>query len=444
MNATGTDLVYSTYLGGSDTDGRGSNDPGGDLAIDSTGNVYLTGTTESENFPTTPGAFRPAYPGGFRSGFVTKLNASGSALVYSSYLGGRSDDRAYGIAVDSAGSAYVAGSTASDDFPITPDALQPPCPIPAPFVTKINPPGNALFYSTCLEGSSRSDEALAVAVDPFGSAYVTGLTRSTDFPTTAGAPQPAAGGLDDSYVVKLDSVTTVSAASFTGPRTTAGAIVSGFGPNLATDIAVAVSLPLPTQLLGTIVTVTDSLDIDRPSPLFFVSPSQINFQIPKDTEPGPAKITVTSGDGTVVNGSVQIEAAAPALFSANASGRDVAAGRVVRVAADGSQTSASLTRFDTAEGRHLPEPVAPVAAGEDVILVLFGSGISGFSSSVTATIAGQAVDVLFAGPQGQFEGLDQVNLRLPGNLAGGSVNIELTVDGKSANVVSVTIVGPIT
>ena len=145
--------------------------------------------------------------------------------------------------------------------------------------------------------------------------------------------------------------------------------------------------------------------------------------------------------GSVDVAVVQIEAVAPALFSANANGRDVAAGLVVLVAADGSQTSISLSRFDPAEGRHVPQPVDVSAGPQDVILSLFGTGISGggASSSVTATIGGEIADVLFVGPQGEFVGLDQVNLRLPRNLASGSHNIALTVDGKAANIVTVTL-----
>src|SRR5262249_50119935 len=121
LNASGSALVYSTYLGGAGADF------GNAIALDGSGNAYVTGSTFRGNFPVTPGAFQAAFRGGVFVGdaFVTKLNASGSALVYSTYLGGSSDDSGNGIAVDGSGNAYVTGSTQSFNFPVTPGAAQP-------------------------------------------------------------------------------------------------------------------------------------------------------------------------------------------------------------------------------------------------------------------------------------------------------------------------------
>ncbi|MCC5465377.1 SBBP repeat-containing protein, partial [Pelosinus baikalensis] len=116
LNSTGNALVYSTYLGGSNSD------TGLGIAIDTSDNAYVTGLTESLDFPTTPGAFQTSEGG--RDAFITRLNSAGSALVYSTYLGGSSSDIGSGIAVDSSGNAYVTGSTQSTDFPTTPDAFQ--------------------------------------------------------------------------------------------------------------------------------------------------------------------------------------------------------------------------------------------------------------------------------------------------------------------------------
>src|SRR5439155_8883792 len=126
-------------------------------------------------------------------------------LVYSTYLGGNSDDRGFGIAVDSAGNAYVTGSTPSTDFPTTPGAFQTAGTVNGiAFVTKLNPTGSGLVYSTYLGGSS-GDQAFGIAVDASGNAYVTGLTYSTDFPTTPGAFQTTIpGGHNDAFVTKLN------------------------------------------------------------------------------------------------------------------------------------------------------------------------------------------------------------------------------------------------
>src|SRR5437867_952450 len=203
LNPLGTGLVYSTYLGGSGSEfGFGS-------AVDAAGNAYVTGSTESTNFPTTPGAFQPAFGGGSRDAFVTKVNSLGTALVYSTYLGGSGDDEGGGIAVDTLPNpnAYVAGDTGSTDFPTTPNAFQTAYGggfIDA-FVTKLNPTGSALVYSTYLGGNG-GETASAIALDTLTNpnAYVFGTTTSTDFPTTPGAFQPAfGGGSTDAFVAKI-------------------------------------------------------------------------------------------------------------------------------------------------------------------------------------------------------------------------------------------------
>lgn len=181
FNATGSALVYSTYIG-----------PGvvNDLAIDSVGNAYVAGSTVSLVFPITPGAAQTTCTGCefFRSdAFVLKMNPTGSALVYSTYLGGSLDDVGAGIAVDANGNAYVTGRTSSPSttslpFPTTPGAFQTTSPgIPDGFVTKVNPTGSAFVYSTFVGGNVR-DEAFGIAVDPAGRAHIIGETRSNNYP----------------------------------------------------------------------------------------------------------------------------------------------------------------------------------------------------------------------------------------------------------------------
>ena len=198
MNSTGSALVYSTFLGGSSTE------TGAGIAVDSSGSAYVTGSTSSSNFPITNGAFQTSLATNSQDAFITKLNTSGTALVYSTYLGGTSTDQASAIAVDSSGDAYVTGSTNSATFPTTVGAFQttfegPPnsCCFPFfgdAFVTKINSTGTALVYSTFLGGSG-ADGGLGIALDSSGNAYIAGATSSSDFPTTSGVFKAANHGV---------------------------------------------------------------------------------------------------------------------------------------------------------------------------------------------------------------------------------------------------------
>jgi hypothetical protein len=178
LNFTGTALLYSTYLGGAQAD------VGQAIKVDSSDNAYVTGYTSSSDFPT-----ENPYQGsiaGAPDAFVAKLNATGSALAFSTYLGGTGDDRAYGVALDNATpepNVYVAGVTQSTDFPTTVAAFQSGSRGKRDaFITKLSPAGSNLAYSTVLGGSG-DDQANAVAVDSSGNAFVTGFTQSSDFPT---------------------------------------------------------------------------------------------------------------------------------------------------------------------------------------------------------------------------------------------------------------------
>ena len=203
LNAAGSALVYSTYLGGS------SVDYGYGVAVDSSGNAYVTGRTYSTDFPTA-NPLQASY-GGDGDGFVAKLNAAGSALVYSTYLGGSRHDEGNGIAVDSAGNAYVTGWTYSTDFP-TANPFQATCggcsSYADGFVAKLNAAGSALVYSTYLGGSS-VEYGYGIAVDSSGNAYVTGQTSSTDFPTV-NPLQASNHGDFDAFVAKISPVSVVS------------------------------------------------------------------------------------------------------------------------------------------------------------------------------------------------------------------------------------------
>ena len=283
LDPTGTDLVYCTYIGG------GEGDEGTGIALDSSGNAYVAGTTASADFPTrvafqaarkgTQDAFvlklnaagsdilystylggggldegsaialdtgRNAYVtgrtfstdfpvvtpaqtanGGLSDAFVAKVNPAGSALAYSTYLGGAGDDWGVGVALDSAGSAYVAGQTYSRNFPILAPFQVALRGSQDGFVTRVSPLGSALLFSTFLGGTG-FDEATAVAVDAARNVYVTGQTSSSDFPTAAPL-QAATGGLDDAFACKL---------SPTGLSLLYGTYLGGGGNDRGSAIAV--------------------------------------------------------------------------------------------------------------------------------------------------------------------------------------------------------------
>jgi len=198
INAAGSVLMYSTYLGGS------GDDQGMGIAVDASGNSYVTGWAQSTDFPTTSSPFQAGNGGGMDA-FVTKINAAGSAQVYSTYLGGGGDDQGNGIAVDGAGNAYVTGYTFSTNFPITNSVIQAGNGGNSDaFATKINSAGSALVYSTYLGGSG-FDSGNGIAVDSSGSAYLTGYTGSANFPTTNPLQAGSGGGNFDVFVAKINA-----------------------------------------------------------------------------------------------------------------------------------------------------------------------------------------------------------------------------------------------
>ena len=207
LNAAGTALVYSTFVGGSNLEfGNG-------IAIDASGNAYVTGTTKSSNFPVTGNAFDrtinippncPRCATDVTDGFVFKLNAAGSALTYSTFLGGTDIDSPRAIAVDGAGSAFVTGEVYSNDFPTTAGAFRRTMAGQIDmFVTKLNATGSALTYSTYL-GGTQVDNGSSIKVDAAGNAYALGFSSSTDFPTTPGAFDTTANGAFDVTLTKLN------------------------------------------------------------------------------------------------------------------------------------------------------------------------------------------------------------------------------------------------
>ncbi len=255
LNAAGSQLIYSTYLGGM-TGGDGVNT----LAVDSAGAVYVGGSTYSPDFPTTPGAFdRTCGGSGARScgdiahfpaadGFLAKLSPAGNALMYSTFLGGGGQESVEDIELDTSGNAYAVGTTTSSEFPSTPSALDPTCDCGSfnaeAYVVKLNAAGSALEYGTFFKsadaGAGTAAGASAVAVDSAGRAYVLGTTNSPNFPTAPDAFQPKlaqgfAGG--DAFVAILNSTGSgVEFGSFLGGNFYEFAGGIGVAPNGAVAV----------------------------------------------------------------------------------------------------------------------------------------------------------------------------------------------------------------
>ena len=198
LDPSGSSLIYSTLLGG---DGPGI-DIVFDIKVDASGTAYLAGHTTATDFPTTLGTFDTTHNGG-NDAFVSRLDATGSGLIYSTFVGGGSDEESRSIALDASGAAVVAGSTNSADFPATPGAYNTT--LNGDFdgsLVRLDATGATLLYSTYL-GGTLFDHALGVALDPLGEAYVAGATDSADYPTTGGAFDPVQNGDRDALVTKL-------------------------------------------------------------------------------------------------------------------------------------------------------------------------------------------------------------------------------------------------
>lgn len=197
LNASGDALVFSTYLGGSATARCNA------IAVDASGEAYVTGRTDSADFPTTAGVVFPMYRGGQFDAYVSKLDAAGTGLVYSTFMGGGGNDALFGIALGPGNTACVAGGSDSPDYPTTASAYQSVVLDTDPVVTKLDANGASLVYSTFLGGSSDMERADAIAVDPAGYICVTGFTPSADFPTK-NAAQPLKGGGNDAWAARFN------------------------------------------------------------------------------------------------------------------------------------------------------------------------------------------------------------------------------------------------
>ena len=237
-------------------------------------------------------------------------------------------------------------------------------------------------------------------------------------------------------MTEVDSpISIISSATYRGV-TSPGAIASGFGHSLGTGPQSS-SIPVPT-LFGTTATLTDSSMAVRQVLMYYASPSQLNFVVPSAAALGTALLSVTSNNGKVSTGQIQIANVAPGLYAADGSGSGPPAGFAAESSAP-SQLNA-LFQCDPASGRCITQPLDVPTDGSALYLILFGTGIQRGASGTTATAGGISLGVSYSGPQPQFPGLDQINLRIPdGFQPRGTMDLQIMVNGISANPVKVTL-----
>lgn len=238
-------FVFSTHLGGS----RSSSGQG--IAVDPQGNIYVTGDTNSADFPTAGKALQPHITS-TTSVFVTKLSPDGSKILYSTFIGGSADDVGYGIAVDSSGSAYVTGDTSSTNFPLEKASQKTPGGLFDAFVFKLSPDGSKLLYSTYI-GGSQGDRGDAIAVDGSGNAYITGYTYSTDFPILHPIQNAFTDGNVHCFVTKLDAGGALAYSTYLGggddrPDQATGIAVDSGGNAYVTGYTNSVKFPDVNQV----------------------------------------------------------------------------------------------------------------------------------------------------------------------------------------------------
>jgi uncharacterized protein (TIGR03437 family) len=259
----------------------------------------------------------------------------------------------------------------------------------------------------------------------------------------------ATGGV---YLSTTQVITTasVSAADYRTVNAHAPeAIATIFGASLATTRAAATNVPLPTTLAGTTVTIKDSKGVERPAPLFYVDKTQVNYQVPAGTAIGWAYITTKSGDGTTSYATANIVPAALSLFTADATGAGVPAAYLQRVKANGSQTIEPVGQYNAATQKWETLPIDLGPEGESVFLVLFGTGVRGSDATQAPVVAYFKTDATtfipmvadYAGAQGGFIGVDQINVRLPRSLAGkGEISLYITGSGNTfSNTVKIRV-----
>ena len=445
-SANGASLAYATYLGGK-TGNTGDFISG--IAIDNESYAYVVGFTNSKDFPVTSGAYQTVCgPNGQNcaAAHVTKLNPTGSAIVWSTFVGDAKGDASDAvfftgpIQLDGTGNIYITGQVGTGFpmiNPVEPTATGGDQQV---LVAELDPTGSKLLFSTTIGSNGlNTTEPAGLAVDSAGDIYLAGNNAGPNLITTPGAFQTTAsnsGCCYHGFVVKIGGLTVTLAPAGQIEPVAAESIISVYGTELATGTVVATTVPVPISLDGNTVTVTDSDGIARQAPLYFVSPSQINFEIPTGTAMGTATVTIQNQNGTTQSAVIQIGSVSPGIFELNGSG--LVAAWVLPVISGAQQPL--LPVWQVVAGGVVPLAVSLGPSTEQIYLEMYGTGIRN-AKTVTVTMGGLSVPVLYYGAAPGYAGEDQVNIGpLPAALAGqGSVNIVLAADGQQANAVTVTI-----
>lgn len=465
LDPPGSKLLYGTYLGGSQDDSIFA------MALDSSGNVYVTGATVSSDFPVTSGVFQSANKGPstattatnhpvfvYGDGFAAKLNPTGTGLLYSTYFGGSGDDAGQAIAIDAAGNAYIAGQTASKDFPtVSPTQTSyagsggESQVVGDAFLLQLDPKGAVELFGTYLGGNS-DDAAAGIALDGSGNAYVTGYTLSNNFPATKGSFQTVFGGwtrsgapYGDAFVAKFSGLGVSGAPSIlsggvvpvysSSTTVQPGSWFSIYGSNLASATTLW-NGNFPASLGGT------SVMIDGKSAyLWFVSAGQINAQAPDDTATGSVPVVVNTSTGSVTS-TVKLAPASPAFLLL--SDAKHATGIIITPSGAGSQGGGTYDLLGpTSQGAGFRaakpgEPVAIYGVGfgptnpavpSGQIYVCPAAGCATLATMPQITVGGASVAVVFGGIVGA--GLYQFNFSIPQGIGTGDQSIVAIVNGVS-------------
>jgi hypothetical protein len=399
MNSSGSALVFSTYLGGS------AADQGVAISVGSGGTAYVSGTATSTNFP-TQAPLQAALAGG-SDAFVSEFGAGGTSLVYSTYLGGSDTDQAGGIAVDSGGDAFVAGNTSSPDFPVV-NPFQPTLSSGSDaFVAKINAGGASLVFSTFLGGSG-GDQAFAVSVDSSGNAYVTGQTRSPDFPIL-NAFMPSLGGVANSFIAKFAGDGTLGYSTYLGGN----GLDAGYGiaADAGGDAFVTGSTTSTNFLLsGNVLQNFNAGDGDAfiaeisaaPGAGIQFSPTSLDFgTVTQGVASSPQTITVTdTGDAALTISSVKVTGTNSADFSeSNTCSGSLAPGSncaitIIFTPSIGGTEAAFITLNDNAPGSPQLVNIAGTGASSSPQVSLFPSIVVFMGTPVGSTSPPQTITLI--------------------------------------------------
>lgn len=426
---------WSTFIGGT------SDDVAYGVALDADMNVYVTGATTCTSGQT--GGF--PYSGGYQStckggtdGFAFKLRKDGSKGLWSTFLGGAGDDFLNGVATDGAGNVWLVGDSGSDDFPLTDNAIQNKRAGGSDAViAELSSDGTLLPFSTYFGGSG-DDLGTGIALDANGTVYLSGITASSsDLPVTSSSYQPQyGGGTTDGFFAAfafsptVNSGGIVNGGTFRADPVSPGSLISIFGSALATSATGASTLPLPTSLGGVSVQVNGSS-----IPLLYVSPTQINAQLPFETQLGAATIVVNAPGGTSNAQGFIVAAAGPGILVYN--GAAVAQNfpdYSLNTATNGMKPGGTVIVYFTGAGA--VNPPAPSGAAAP------SSPLAQPAQEYSATIGGNAATVSFMGLTPGYAGLAQANVTVPASLSPGSYPVVLTIGSVSSPGANITVSGP--